>query len=861
MNDEPPTSGLAPGALVGERYRLLRVIGTGGMGAVFEGERVDGSGGRIAIKALTTSGGWIDAQQRARFIREAEVLAQLKSPNIVPVVDHGIDAATGTPYLVMPLLVGDDLGTIVARLGALEPEVAIRLFIQACRGLQAAHAAGVIHRDVKPSNLFVETQSSGAGAGTMTLKVCDFGLAKVFDQVESLTRSGAFLGTPHYVSPEQATNAKRVDARSDVWGAAMSLYHALAGAPAFAHIDNVAALVFELTAGNMRPLQDVAPWIAPQLARIVHASLLLDPALRCPSTQELARALTALVGDETNLTTLSTTALQAASEATRAEVAPRVEIPHAWSDVAAAPEDDPDDSSALVGATLGGRYHLEKVIGRGGMGAVYEAKTEDGACFALKVIRPEIARRSRDAMRRFVREARTAATISNDHVTKVVDAAADDSRNAPYIVMELLRGADLGALMREKGALEAPAVVTIFIEACKGLAAAHALGIVHRDIKPANIFLHEGEGRTVTTKLCDFGVAKHTAAAELEEATTDLTRTGGMLGSPIYMSPEQAQNAKNVDHRTDLWSLAITLHQALSGQRPWQGSSTMGELILAICTREVALLHEVAPWVDPELSFVVHRALKRNVADRCASAEELAAALAPFAMKEPLTMAALVAVPGDRRATSTPPIARTVSSASALAGSISTDAHVSTGRRTGRSSRLGKRSVVVAGAALALGIAGGAVSLSRWSAKPHAATETTLAPPPLAARIVETASPLVRVSVPVHPPTARVTVAGVVRELVDGMLTLEGKPGESFVVVLEHQGTRHEVPVAITSDGRAVPYAIEAPTMATAPSTAQPTTSTKATRPLPNAPPAVSAPSSAMPAPSASSLPELKRSW
>lgn len=228
-------------------------------------------------------------------------------------------------------------------------------------------------------------------------------------------------------------------------------------------------------------------------------------------------------------------------------------------------------------------------------------------------------------------------------------------------------------------------------------------------------------------------------------------------------------------------------------------------------------------------------------------------------------MSALVAVPGDRRATSTPPIARTVSSASApaLAGSISTDAHVSTARRAGRSSRLGRRSAVVAVAALAVGIAGGAVALSRWSARPRAAGEAPLAPQPqLAARVVETASPVVRVSVPVHPPTARVTVAGVARELVDGMLTLEGRPGESFVVVLEHQGVRHEVPVAITSDGRAVPYAIEAPTPTIAPPSSQLALPAKPTRPSLGALSVTSAPSaSAAPTPSASSLPELKRSW
>src|SRR5207302_5734143 len=141
----------------------------------------------------------------------------------------------------------------------------------------------------------------------------------------------------------------------------------------------------------------------------------------------------------------------------------------------------------------------------------------------LKVIRPEVAKRSKDAMRRFVREAKTAQQIASEHVTKVVEAGTDDARGMPYIVMELLQGVDLGALMREKGPLEAGTLVPVFVQACRGLQAAHALGIVHRDIKPANIFLHRTPSGEIVTKLCDFGVAKYIQSPELEDASTDLT--------------------------------------------------------------------------------------------------------------------------------------------------------------------------------------------------------------------------------------------------------------------------------------------------------------------------------------------------
>jgi serine/threonine protein kinase len=129
-------------------------------------------------------------------------------------------------------------------------------------------------------------------------------------------------------------------------------------------------------------------------------------------------------------------------------------------------------------------------------------------------------------------------------------------------------GRDLSALIRSGGPLEPAPVARIFMQACRGLADAHKLGIVHRDIKPANIFLHELPTGEIVTKICDFGVAKKIIASDGDETATDLTRTGGVLGSPMYFSPEQSKNAKHVDHRTDIWSLAVSLYEAVSGRWP-----------------------------------------------------------------------------------------------------------------------------------------------------------------------------------------------------------------------------------------------------------------------------------------------------
>jgi len=301
------------------------------MGTVYAAS--DASGRRFALKTLFAP----DAAQerRARFLREAEVCATLRHHNIVPVVDHGVDAATEIPYLVMPLLEGKDLASVLADVGALDPAVSVAVCVQACDGLSAAHARGVVHRDVKPSNLFLETAE-----GHVVVKVTDFGLAKTHgDRIirpgsgGALTGTGRFMGTPQYVSPEQAVSAKHVDARSDVFSLAMSLYHALSGAPAFAYVRSFMGLVLEITARESPHIQDVAPWVPPSVARIVHAALLRDPDARCPSAAELGLALDGAVGIDVSRRPVSNDALRAVSETERRVVAPRAELVACWDEL------------------------------------------------------------------------------------------------------------------------------------------------------------------------------------------------------------------------------------------------------------------------------------------------------------------------------------------------------------------------------------------------------------------------------------------------------------------------------------------------------------------------------------------------
>jgi serine/threonine-protein kinase len=274
-----------------------------------------------------------------------------------------------------------------------------------------------------------------------------------------------------------------------------------------------------------------------------------------------------------------------------------------------------------VGAILLDKFRVERVIGRGGMGVVVEARHLGlGEVVAIKLLLDDV-KLSAETVGRFEREAQAAAKLRSPHVVRVSDIGVLPPDDRPYMVMELLHGRDLGQIVKRDGALPPGLAADIAIQVCEALTAAHAQGIVHRDIKPTNLFVtDEGDGRPCV-KILDFGIAK---APEAEDFS--LTRTSTMLGTPGYMSPEQLRSSRGVDTRTDIWSIGIVLYEVLEGRRPFTGE-TFSELCLQIGVDEAPPLVR-AP---PALAAVVMRCLAKSPDHRYQSAAELAAALAPFA--------------------------------------------------------------------------------------------------------------------------------------------------------------------------------------------------------------------------------------
>jgi serine/threonine protein kinase len=290
----------------------------------------------------------------------------------------------------------------------------------------------------------------------------------------------------------------------------------------------------------------------------------------------------------------------------------------------------------LVGRTVAGKYVVGRLIGRGGMGAVYEGENVSiGKKVALKFVDREYAR-DETVVGRFAREARAASAIDSEHIVQVFDAGSDDGR--PFLVMELLRGEDLGARLRRLDKIPLEDALHVVAQVLRGLARAHAAGIVHRDLKPDNVILIQRGADPDFVKIVDFGISKIERPLS-GTAPLALTHAGVVVGTPLYMSPEQAQAFPDVDGRADLYSVGAMLFECLAGRAPHTGP-TYEQILIAICTTDAPDIRAIVPSVPDDVAELIARALARDRTRRFASAAKMLAAIhavAPIeASREPL---------------------------------------------------------------------------------------------------------------------------------------------------------------------------------------------------------------------------------
>lgn len=269
---------------------------------------------------------------------------------------------------------------------------------------------------------------------------------------------------------------------------------------------------------------------------------------------------------------------------------------------------------------IAGRYRLTSKLGQGGMGSVWRAEhLALGSEVAIKLIDPAVAENP-EVRARFVREAQAAAQLRSPHVVQIIDYGVDGA--TPFIAMELMVGESLSDRLDRVGRLTPQDTARIITEVSRALGKAHEVGIVHRDLKPDNIFLVHNDDSEIA-KVLDFGVAKKQAYGT---EAAGMTSTGAVLGTPYYMSPEQAEGLKDLDHRTDIWALGVITYECMLGVRPFD-SETLGGLFLAICTRPKPIPSRLVADLPRGFDEWFERCTARLLPDRFATAREAAAAL------------------------------------------------------------------------------------------------------------------------------------------------------------------------------------------------------------------------------------------
>ncbi len=279
------------------------------------------------------------------------------------------------------------------------------------------------------------------------------------------------------------------------------------------------------------------------------------------------------------------------------------------------------------GDLLAGKYRIDRAVASGGMAAIFAAEHAVlGQRVAVKVLFAESARNP-ETVERLLREARASARLQTAHVARVLDAGVLDNA-APFLVMEYLDGRDLGALAAQQGPVASEDVADFILQALEGLAHAHAAGIVHRDLKPSNLFLTDLPDGSRILKVLDFGISKSVSPDPGGSMAKALTGSQ-VIGSPMYMSPEQVRNARGVDHRSDIFSLGVTMYELLTGVMPFEGEG-VGETLAAILDAAPMPPRTHVPTLPKGLEKVVLRCLKKARDDRYSNVAEFARAVAPF---------------------------------------------------------------------------------------------------------------------------------------------------------------------------------------------------------------------------------------
>ena len=579
------------------RFTLTSFLSEGRIAQVFVAQ-ASSLPRQVAVKVLLP-GFTSDASVTQRFLRAAEKNRRLQHASIAALYAAGEEQ--GLLYVASELLRGENLESRIQARGPLAELEAIKLTLQVGAALESALAIGVIHRGIRPSNVFITRPVESPGLECA--KVTDFGMADVVPGARPL--SG-------YVAPERA-DGEIGDARADVYSLGAVLFHLLTGKPPFPELAGA-----ELVRAILRqPLSypGDAPAVHPGLVGIIGHATAKDPSKRFENARLFDEELRGLAKELE--TEHETKRHQHASRVAAAEVAAPDSARHRQRDAQA------KRAHPLIGTVLRNRFKVTGFMRAGGMAQLFSGTDlSTSSSVAIKVMHPVLAAEP-ELVKRFAREAHLAEKLQHPNIVQLVHVG--DDPQALFIAMELLAGEDLSVRLKQRGRIPEKLAAEIAIDVCSALDYAHRFGVVHRDIKPSNVMLCTGEAGDLV-KLLDFGIAKvladrHGARPGMTVAKSPITIAGDLVGTPKYMSPEQGM-ADTVDYRTDLYGLGVVLYELVTGRVPFTGETSL-QIIAKHVHERPTPPRDTVPDLHPNLEALIFDLLAKLPERRPQTASEV----------------------------------------------------------------------------------------------------------------------------------------------------------------------------------------------------------------------------------------------